>query len=272
MADQTVKREMPYSAVLVKFRDAGDGTYQEKVMAMRPPMIRLITDDKTTHISSGASITGSIANKTGGAVGGSGGAISLAGTPSGGSLTTGTYSTGATVTGLTLSITAGSGYGYSAANARIKVTFSGGGATTQAAGYFTTGSNGVISSLTITSGGVGYTSAPAIAITGNAVTSIVIDLGADFEQYATASISYYNTQNTVDFFSAYASDDGSSVRDMLCYGMGSVNAEVYVNSIGSSGSPGRIIMLNGSRYVIVQVHASLDTLSNSRMAFVAMPS
>lgn len=243
--------------------------YMRNVVAYRPDVIRLVSDTITSQASTGATISGSLRNKSGGSATGSGGAIVLSGTITGTTLPTGTYSNGATIQGLTLAITAGSAYGHSATGARCKVLFTGGGATTDAQGYFITGSNGTISQLVITSAGAGYTSAPTISIPIVGPYNVVIDLGANFGQYGQAVVELGG--GTFNWMSAYASTDGSATKELLPYGMGSSNAEGWINGIASSGQPGRVLVLTGSRYVILQVSPGLDTSASTEAIFSALP-
>lgn len=261
--------------MMEKTTDLGSGLYAPWRMALRPPIIRLVTDDQITHAASGASFygTSTVQGLSGGTNNGSGGAVTLSGTLAGSTLSVGTYANAAAIgaTGLTVNITGGSSYNYGSSG-RFKVTFSGGGATTQATGYVNT-TAGVIVSLTIQTTGAGYTSAPTISLPVNSTTNIYIDLGPNYDQYGTASISFTPTAglNFCDWFTAYSSADGATYAEMLLYAVGSTNGEAYVVGIATSGSPGRIITLGGTRYVRLTFHAALDSLVTSRLQFSAYP-
>jgi hypothetical protein len=103
----------------------------------------------------------------------------------------------------TINITNG-GSGYSASNPPT-LTFSGGGATAQALATCTVNNAGIIDSVTLVSGGYGYTSLPSLMVgdgTGNAVLTPVLSATSTFTGTATSTL------NTNQITVAYPTDPG----------------------------------------------------------------
>lgn len=155
---------------------------------------------------------------------------------------------------------------------RLKATFTGGGGS-GAEGYFLTNSSGVITSITITAQGSGYsgtvTATPRRSNTGD----IVFDLGEDWHQYATAAILCTGFgSDAIARISVYVGDADLPTTMTIWNPRNSSTGptEAFMQPF-SGASPGALIYLGGRR-VRFNVICGMDVPEGARVDLVCYPS
>lgn len=155
--------------------------------------------------------------------------------------------------------------------ARLKAKFTGGGGA-GAEGYFSTNSSGVITSITITAVGSGYSGTVTATPMRSSTADIVFDLGDDWHQYATAAVlcTGFGTDAIVRI-AAFVGDADIPTSMTIWSSRGNgAPLEAFMQPF-SGASPGALIYIGGRRVRLNFVNG-MDVPDGARVDLVCYPS
>lgn len=157
-------------------------------------------------------------------------------------------------------------------SARLKAKFTGGGGA-GAVGYFQTNTSGVITSITITEPGSGYSGTVTATPMRSNTADIVFDLGDDWHQYATAAIlcTGFGT-DAIARISAFVGD-ADAPNTMTVWNPRNASTgitEAFMQPF-SGANPGALIYLGGRR-VRFNFLNGMDVPAGARVDLVCYPS